>query len=206
MWNIHKDTSRHVKYVLALAVGIVCLVLYPMWPYELKLAAYFVVFSLLMALIGLIVVRYIVYIVMWSLGWSCWICPNLFDDSRGLINSFLPFWTSRHRGDGWAFVAFRLVVSLLLAYATYHYMVNGFDPEELKSMVVDSFDWGKDKIVGNGTNQLQVKGGHGKYGSIDDILKMTEEEEEREAEFQRQEEEAQRAEAEREAKEEETDL
>ena len=60
-------------------------------------------------------------------------------------------------------------------------------------MIVESFDWGKDKIVGNGTNKLQVKGGHGKYGTIDDIIRMTEEQERKEEQFKAKEEQERKA-------------
>lgn len=55
------------------------------------------------------------------------------------------------------------------------YYVQVFSFEELESMYYDTFDWTKDKIVGNNTYALTIKGGHGKYGSIDEILRMTEE-------------------------------
>jgi hypothetical protein len=55
-----------------------------------------------------------------------------------------------------------------------------FSFDEIASIYNDTFDWTKDKIVGNSTYALTIKGGHGKYGSIDDILKMTEEQEAKE--------------------------
>ena len=48
------------------------------------------------------------------------------------------------------------------------------------------FEWGKDKMIGNETNQLQYTGqGH---QSLDDILKMTEEYEREEKERKEEEE------------------
>ncbi len=179
--------------MLALAVGIVLIVLYPMWPYELKLGAYYVIFSLLMIMIGIIIVRYVVWIACFICGWSFWIFPNFFDDSKGLIGSFIPFLEYGYRKDGWTMFVFRIMFGVFLAFGTYHWFTTGFDPEELQSMIIDSFDWGKDKIVGNNTNALQVKGGHGKYSNIDDIIRMTEEQEAREEAFKQAEEEEKKA-------------
>ena len=69
---------------------------------------------------------------------------------------------------------FRIMLAVITAIVTAYY-VQVFSFEELESMYYDTFDWTKDKIVGNNTYALTIKGGHGKYGSIDEILRMTEE-------------------------------
>lgn len=69
-----------------------------------------------------------------------------------------------------------------------------FSYDEFESIIHDTFDWTKNKIVGNDTFALTVKGGHGKYGSIDDILRMTEEQEAKERRFWEEQEQAKREE------------
>lgn len=69
---------------------------------------------------------------------------------------------------------FRIMLAVITAIVVAYY-VQVFSFEELESMYYDTFDWTKDKIVGNNTYALTIKGGHGKYGSIDEILRMTEE-------------------------------
>ena len=74
---------------------------------------------------------------------------------------------------------FRIMLAVITAIVVAYY-VQVFSFEELESMYYDTFDWTKDKIVGNNTYALTIKGGHGKYGSIDEILRMTEEQEAKE--------------------------
>ena len=74
------------------------------------------------------------------------------------------------------------MTGILLVLCAIHY-AQVFSYDEFESIIHDTFDWTKNKIVGNDTFALTVKGGHGKYGSIDDILRMTEEQEAKERRF-----------------------
>ena len=67
-------------------------VLFPLWPYELKYAVWLISLYLLIVLVGIIILRLIIYILAASFGVSFWIFPNLFGD-YGFVESFLPVYS-----------------------------------------------------------------------------------------------------------------
>lgn len=170
-----KKPEKGVWYVLILASLVVLVILYPMWPYPVKLGIFYIVFALLVFLISVNIVRLFAWLLFWIGGMSFWIFPRLYDDNAGFFGSWVPIYSfSLNKGDGVGMWVFRIMTAILVALSIAHY-VQVFSFEELESIYKDTFDWTKDKIVGNDTYALTIKGGHGKYGSIDDILKMTEE-------------------------------
>lgn len=85
MWNIQKDSKRQLVYVMILIISVIIIILFPMWPHIIKLGIFYILFYFLVGMVILIIVRYIVYIIVWLAGAEFWIFPNLFDDSRGLL-------------------------------------------------------------------------------------------------------------------------
>ena len=77
-----------ITFVILVFAG----VMFPLWPYELKYAAWLVSFTLLMTLIGIIILRLVLYIIAAIFGISFWVFPNLFGD-KGIIDSFKPFYS-----------------------------------------------------------------------------------------------------------------
>lgn len=71
-------------------------------------------------------------------------------------------------------------MAFALGIGSYYYFTRVDLVKDVHEILNDSFDWGFDKVVGNDTNALTIKGGHGKYADIDEILKMTEESEAKE--------------------------
>lgn len=71
-------------------VGVIALVLFPLWPYELKYFLWKLCLWLLIAICVLIVVRLVAYMFMAIFGVSFWIFPRFFDNCS-TIESFKPF-------------------------------------------------------------------------------------------------------------------
>jgi len=70
-------------------VGVIAAVLFPLWPYSLKYAVWLIALYLLCAIVGLIIIRLIVYLFCSIFGISFWILPNFFGD-YGFLDSFVP--------------------------------------------------------------------------------------------------------------------
>ena len=173
-FNIQKK-EKGIAYVIGLASIVVIVILYPMWPYPIKLGIFYVAFGLLCFLVALNILWLILWLVFFVFGMDFWLIPRLYDDSAGVFGSFLPIHSFEcWKQDGLGMMLFWFMLAVITALVVAYY-VQVFSFEELESMYYDTFDWTKNKIVGNNTYALTIKGGHGKYGSIEEILKMTEE-------------------------------
>jgi translocation protein SEC62 len=84
------DTTTSRKWMMVgLLLGVLLLVLFPVWPYMLKYVIWLISLYLLVALVGLLVFRFCVYVLCVAAGFDVWIFPNLLGD-YGVIESFYP--------------------------------------------------------------------------------------------------------------------
>ena len=98
------------------------LVLFPIWPFELKYGIWLISFYLLIFLVGLIVLRLAIFIICIIFGYNVWIFPNLFSD-QGFLDSFKPIFYSQKWDKNWYNGLIRVfVVSSLVAYGCYLYL------------------------------------------------------------------------------------
>ena len=63
---------------VGLVVGVIAVVLFPLWPYELKYFLFKVSLYLLLSILGLSAVRLAIYGVGAVFGMSVWLFPNLY--------------------------------------------------------------------------------------------------------------------------------
>lgn len=183
-FEIYKSQTKMTVLAIVLAVSIIAIILFPLWPYTVKLGIFNILFYFSASMLAMIAVRLVLYIMLFPFGIDFWIFPNLFDDDASIIESFLPFLLINRREDGWPLFAFR--VMMVLCFAMYVYSNSGLPLpfEETVETFNEIFEWGRDKMVGNETTQLQFTG---KHDTLDDILKMTEEQEREEEERAREE-------------------
>ena len=184
-FDIVKSQTKTTILAIGLAVSIIAIILFPLWPYSVKLGIFNVLFYFSASMIALVIIRLIVFLSLFVFGVDFWIFPNMFDDDLGIIESFIPILLVARRQDGWAMFAFRIFLVLMLAlyaYGIYHdpqkraeFWNESGVPSPVATVVDlfnDVFEWGKDKMIGNETSSLQVSGkGH---KSLDDVFKMTE--------------------------------
>lgn len=140
--------------MFGLIIGVILLILFPMWPYSVKLGVFYVSFYLLVTLVGIIIVRIILWGFMFIWGYDLWIFPNLFDDSKNPLNSFLPplYFAVSEPADAVMYTV-RGVFAVLFFGCCFLVYIN-FEITEMNSMLNDTFDWGKDKMIGNDTNGI----------------------------------------------------
>jgi translocation protein SEC62 len=189
-FDIYKPQTKMTFLAIGLAIAIIAIILFPLWPYSVKLGIFNCLFYFTASFLGMTVARLLIWIALFSFGIDFWIFPNLFDDDAGLIESFVPVLLINRRDDSWLVFALRLV--MIASFAGYCYTQAGF-PLPLDSsfeIYNDVFEWGKDKMVGNETTSLQYAGNH--RPTLEDILKATEDyEKEEQEEKERLEQEAQ---------------
>jgi translocation protein SEC62 len=66
--------------MISIVVGVLALVLFPVWPFSVKYAIWLISLYLLIILVGLLVFRLIIYLICVAAGFDVWIFPNLLGD------------------------------------------------------------------------------------------------------------------------------
>jgi translocation protein SEC62 len=90
-WLYSGPPSRWASWAgPGLVLTVLAVVLFPVWPTALKIGVWYVAVTLLLALLGLLFVRYSLALVAWVAGWELWLFPRLFDDTAGFRDSFRP--------------------------------------------------------------------------------------------------------------------
>lgn len=79
-WNLSVKSKMNNLKIGIILLLVFLIFLFPIWPYSFKYFIFKLSLYLSIAMIALIVVRYIVYIISRLLGYSFWILPNLNDD------------------------------------------------------------------------------------------------------------------------------
>ena len=102
------------------------LVMFPIWPYEVKYGIWFVCLILLIFLVGLIVFRLVIYLLIVIFNYHVWIFPNLLS-SNGFLDSFLPIIEVSKGDKSWLGTFIRLfAISSFLLFILHVYINPGF--------------------------------------------------------------------------------
>lgn len=80
---LYTETSQSSLYfyLVLIIVGILAFCLLPVWPLELKIFIWWVSYILLIFMVGLIIVRWILYGFFLIFGKEFWLFPDLFNDN-----------------------------------------------------------------------------------------------------------------------------
>lgn len=146
------EGDRSLQYVLlgALIVFILMACMFPAWPLWAKLGVWYLATALLVLMLAIVVVRILVFVMFWVVGFDFWIFPNFFDEYAGVLDSFLPFYTFDRRLDSWRELVVRLVVGVMLAAAIEQIShEHSFDDfyDFGKMALLDFVQWGEDHFI-----------------------------------------------------------
>lgn len=85
VWQYDRPTPLlHYVGTVALPIVVILACLFPLAPWWMRMAFVYTLLAILSSLLLLIVVRYLVFGVVWTvLGYSLWIFPNLMSDEVG---------------------------------------------------------------------------------------------------------------------------
>jgi len=78
---LEQSKSSLYFYLALIIIGILAFTLMPVWPLELKIFIWWVTYILLIIMIGLVVVRWILYGLFLIFGKEFWLFPDLFNDN-----------------------------------------------------------------------------------------------------------------------------
>jgi translocation protein SEC62 len=104
--------------MIGIIVAILCLVLFPVWPYELKYVVWLISLYLLIFLVGLLILRLVLYSIVSLFGVSFWLFPNLMQD-KGFIDSFKPVLSFERWERSKVNIILRVVILAIFVYYAY---------------------------------------------------------------------------------------
>lgn len=79
--------------LIKIIVGVLLYILFPLWPYSVKYGIYIVVYYLLVVLVGVLILRLVLYLAVAISGGSFWLFPKMTDDDVDILKSFSPIYS-----------------------------------------------------------------------------------------------------------------
>lgn len=144
-----ENTSLNHIVLAAIIIGVLLACLFPIWPFRLKIAVYYIGVVLVTIMIILSIIRLILFGVCWFAGCDFWFLPNLFNEDLGVIDSFIPAYTFEKRNDDWLMVGARVFLALLCVGCFYK-LSETHTFSDVGSVASKSFldilDWGHQKL------------------------------------------------------------
>ncbi|KAL8440210.1 hypothetical protein Efla_000336 [Eimeria flavescens] len=129
--------------------AVLCVCMFPAWPLKLKIGLWYLSVVFLTLLLFLIVLRLVLFLLLWFFGFQFWLLPNLFNEDAGFIDSFLPFTDLQRTPGSWTMVGVRAFCALLSA-ATVYKLGETHSPADVASFARQSFidvlDWGRMRL------------------------------------------------------------
>lgn len=112
---LFQASSFKKNFLLGLIIcGFLSLVMFPVWPKPMKTGIWYISVSLMILFFALIVIRGILFTLIWIFGYEFWLFPNLFDDDASFFESFQPLFSSEKSSTSFEAWISRFVVFLAL--------------------------------------------------------------------------------------------
>jgi len=87
--------------------------LLPIWPDAAKKVLWYISVTVLIAMLALCLIRFLLFLILWILGYECWIFPRLFDETLSFQDSFKPVYTFEKGSPGQGYYRIGLVIGLI---------------------------------------------------------------------------------------------
>mmetsp|Transcript_18816 Transcript_18816/g.27911 ORF Transcript_18816/g.27911 Transcript_18816/m.27911 type:complete len:321 (-) Transcript_18816:50-1012(-) len=185
-WIYEGDMTNKNLMTTALIIGFLCCTCFPIWPNFLKVFVWYMSVSLLIFIFFLVTLRALVFLFVWIIGYEMWFLPNLFDESLGFCESFVPVISCEKTKDGQ--LMYR--VGVFVAFFSFCYWAVT-QPSEFDGFVKGQGDFIKDLYAGTLLSDMSQKDKENidkpKMPSLEDLLKKLDSEDEEEKELSEEE-------------------
>ena len=101
----------------AVIIVVIGFTLLPIWPDFMKKILWYCSVTFLIVTLLLILLRFLVFLLMWMIGYEFWIFPRLFDESLSFTDSFKPIYSFEKGTPGQGY--YRVGLLLLLVGFVY---------------------------------------------------------------------------------------
>jgi len=153
-----------------LVVGFVACVCFPIWPYFLRVFVWYLSVTFILFVFGLTALRGFMFLCVWIVGWEFWFLPNLFDESLGFFESFVPVYSIEKTKPGQ--LPYRLGCGIAFFSFCYWAVTQ---PSEFDGFVAAQGDFLKDLYAGTLLSDMSQADKENidkpKMQSLEDLLK-----------------------------------
>lgn len=111
-WMFSGNTVWSNVATASVIAVVIIFTLLPVWPQIAKKALWYCSVTFLLFTFTFIFIRFILFLVMWILGYEFWVFPRLFDESLSFVDSFKPVYTFEKGTAGQGYYRLALVVAL----------------------------------------------------------------------------------------------
>lgn len=170
--NVNRGKSKIYFYLILIIIAILMYALMPVWPYQLRVALYWISYVLSCIMIGIYVVKVIVYVFFYTFGYDVLIFPDMDDPKLGFIDSFKRVISVEKRKDKWYFLVLRLILAIITGYIAFCVYRNPKLIDQTQKIIVDAirdvYHYGEDRFVNNNSTAISLKNKK-KYISLEDL-------------------------------------
>jgi translocation protein SEC62 len=176
-WVYEGDKTMSHLMTTILIIGFIACVCFPIWPTFLRLFVWYMSVTFLLFTLGLISLRALIFLFVWMVGFEFWILPNLFDESLGFFESFVPVYSLESTKPGQ--LPYRIGVAVGFFSFCWWAVTQ---PSEFDGFVAAQGDFLKDLYAGTLLSDMSQADKENidkpKMQSLEDLLKSLDEEEE----------------------------
>ena len=120
-------------------------------------------------MIAFVILRLILFALVWCFGCDFWLYPNLLDEYAGVLDSFKPVYSFAKRADGYLMHACRVVAIVVVALACVEFRneISLKDIADFAQVTIgDILDWGTEKFTA-------LPQARSKYPSLEEVKRIT---------------------------------
>lgn len=140
------ERDKYLALKVALMIfGVLFIVMFPAWPFWAKVGLWYVLVLFLFGIIAMIIIRLLLFLMLWVAGFEVWILPNIFDEYLPWYEAFTPIFSVEKNYDDamtWCIRVFFFVSCSIIISE----MGRSWSLEDLTSPARTSLDWGSDKL------------------------------------------------------------
>lgn len=182
-WVYEGDKTMSHLMTTVLIVGFIACVCFPIWPVFLRVFVWYMSVTFLLFTFFLITFRALAFLFIWVAGYEFWFLPNLFDESLGFVESFIPLYSFEPTKPGQLY--YRLGVGVAFVSFCWWAVTQ---PSEFDGFVQAQGDFLKDLYAGTLLSDVSQADKENidkpRMQSLEDLLKSLEvEEDESEKDF-----------------------
>merc|ERR1712232_676283 len=123
--------------------------MFRVWPMWAKISSWYLIVIVLFLYLGLLIVRIVIFVFFWIVGFDFWIFPNINDEYCGFLDSFKPLYSWDKRKDDMLMLFVRFGSLAIVAVAVQQ-IAETHSLSDVRDFMeagfTDVLDWGVQKL------------------------------------------------------------